>query len=157
VAVARRALARVILKDPRILVLDEGRQPLLDRSTRSGARSRRRSKASDGRAHQRIVIAHRHKVPSWLLILILAMDRGQIVRRSTHEGTDRARQQPGNAHLYEAVQAQSRLGAHFPQNRSRGRFLRSYKKITDVWARNSLYAVRECIALGNNVFRAAQE
>jgi ATP-binding cassette subfamily B protein len=90
----RIALARVILKDPRILVLDEATSSLdseseaLIQETLAHVMTRRTS----------IVIAHRL---STILAadLILVMDRGQIVERGTH--TQLLAQGGLYAHLYE--------------------------------------------------------
>jgi ATP-binding cassette subfamily B protein len=77
----RLALARVILKDPRILVLDEATSSLDSESEALIQDALKRVMA--GRTS--IVIAHRL---STILAadLILAMDRGQIVERGTHAG-----------------------------------------------------------------------
>ena len=76
----RIALARVILKDPRILVLDEATSSLDSESEALIQEALKRVMA--GRTS--IVIAHRL---STILAadLILAMDRGRIVERGTHE------------------------------------------------------------------------
>jgi ATP-binding cassette subfamily B protein len=76
----RIALARVILKDPRILVLDEATSHLDSESESLIQEALRRVMA--GRTS--IVIAHRL---STILAadLILVMDRGRIVERGTHE------------------------------------------------------------------------
>jgi ATP-binding cassette subfamily B protein len=76
----RIALARVILKDPRILVLDEATSHLDSESEALIQEAVKRVMA--GRTS--IVIAHRL---STILAadLILVMDRGQIVERGTHE------------------------------------------------------------------------
>ncbi|NJC95309.1 MAG: ABC transporter [Anaerolineales bacterium] len=76
----RIALARVILKDPRILVLDEATSHLDSESEALIQDALKRVMA--GRTS--IVIAHRL---STILAadLILVMDRGQIVERGTHE------------------------------------------------------------------------
>jgi ATP-binding cassette, subfamily B, bacterial len=75
----RLALARVILKDPRILVLDEATSSLDSESEQLIQEALKRVMA--GRTS--IVIAHRL---STILAadLILVMDRGQIVERGTH-------------------------------------------------------------------------
>ena len=75
----RIALARVILKDPRILVLDEATSSLDSESESLIQDALKRVMA--GRTS--IVIAHRL---STILAadLILVMDRGQIVERGTH-------------------------------------------------------------------------
>jgi ATP-binding cassette subfamily B protein len=77
----RLALARVILKDPRILVLDEATSSLDSESESLIQEALKRVMA--GRTS--IVIAHRL---STILAadLILVMDRGQIVERGTHTG-----------------------------------------------------------------------
>jgi len=76
----RIALARVILKDPRILVLDEATSHLDSESEALIQEALKRVMA--GRTS--VVIAHRL---STILAadLILVMDRGQIVERGTHE------------------------------------------------------------------------
>ncbi|MCL4558998.1 MAG: ABC transporter ATP-binding protein/permease [Chloroflexi bacterium] len=76
----RIALARVILKDPRILVLDEATSNLDSESEALIQEALKRVMA--GRTS--IVIAHRL---STILAadLILVMDRGQVVERGTHE------------------------------------------------------------------------
>ena len=76
----RIALARVILKNPRILVLDEATSHLDSESEALIQEALKRVMA--GRTS--IVIAHRL---STILAadLILVMDRGQIVERGTHE------------------------------------------------------------------------
>jgi ATP-binding cassette subfamily B protein len=81
----RIALARVILKDPRILVLDEATSSLDSESESLIQDALKRVMA--GRTS--IVIAHRL---STILAadLILVMDRGKIVERGTHEELLRA-------------------------------------------------------------------
>jgi ATP-binding cassette subfamily B protein len=76
----RIALARVILKDPKILVLDEATSHLDSESESLIQDALKRVMA--GRTS--IVIAHRL---STILAadLILVMDRGKIVERGTHE------------------------------------------------------------------------
>ena len=76
----RLAIARVLLKDPRILVLDEATvAPRL--AVRGADPGRRSSAAMHGRTS--LVIAHRL---STILAadLILVLDRGQLVERGTH-------------------------------------------------------------------------
>ncbi|HRQ33631.1 MAG TPA: ATP-binding cassette domain-containing protein, partial [Anaerolineales bacterium] len=76
----RLALARVILKDPRILVLDEATSHLDSESEALIQEALKRVMAE----RTSIVIAHRL---STILSAdsILVMDRGQIVERGTHE------------------------------------------------------------------------
>jgi ATP-binding cassette subfamily B protein len=90
----RLALARVILKDPRILVLDEATSSLDSESEMLIQDALKRVMA--GRTS--IVIAHRL---STILAadLILVMDRGQIIERGTH--TDLLSQNGLYARLYE--------------------------------------------------------
>ncbi len=75
----RLAIARVILKDPRVLVLDEATSHLDSQS--EALIQDALEKIMDDRTS--IVIAHRL---STILAadLILVMDRGQIVERGTH-------------------------------------------------------------------------
>jgi ATP-binding cassette, subfamily B, bacterial len=89
----RIALARVILKDPRILVLDEATSSLDSESEALIQEALKRVMA--GRTS--IVIAHRL---STILAadLILVLDRGQIVERGTH--TDLLARGGLYAHLY---------------------------------------------------------
>src|ERR671938_212231 len=76
----RLALARVILKDPRVLVLDEATSHLDSESEALIQEALKRVMAN----RTSIVIAHRL---STILAadLILALDRGRIVERGTHE------------------------------------------------------------------------
>ncbi len=76
----RIALARVILKDPRILVLDEATSHLDSESESLIQDALKRVMA--GRTS--IVIAHRLST-IFAADLILVMDRGRIVERGTHE------------------------------------------------------------------------
>jgi ATP-binding cassette subfamily B protein len=75
----RLALARVILKDPRILVLDEATSSLDSESETLIQEALKRVMA--GRTS--IVIAHRLSTIQ-AADLILVMDRGRIVERGTH-------------------------------------------------------------------------
>jgi ATP-binding cassette subfamily B protein len=75
----RLALARVILKDPRVLVLDEATSSLDSESEALIQEALKRVMA--GRTS--IVIAHRLSTIQ-AADLILVMDRGQIVERGTH-------------------------------------------------------------------------
>nr|HMN61602.1 ATP-binding cassette domain-containing protein [Anaerolinea sp.] len=89
----RIALARVILKDPRVLVLDEATSSLDSESESLIQEALKRVMA--GRTS--IVIAHRL---STILAadIILVMDRGKIVERGTH--AELVRQDGLYAHLY---------------------------------------------------------
>ena len=90
----RIALARVILKDPRILVLDEATSHLDSESEALIQEALKR--VMFGRTS--IVIAHRL---STILAadLILVMDRGKVIERGTHE--ELLRQGGLYAHLYQ--------------------------------------------------------
>ncbi len=90
----RLALARVILKDPRILVLDEATSSLDSESEALIQEALKR--VMTGRTS--IVIAHRL---STILAadLILVMDRGKIIERGTHG--ELLKQAGMYAHLYE--------------------------------------------------------
>ncbi len=106
----RLALARVILKDPRILVLDEATSHLDSQS--EALIQDALEKIMAGRTS--IVIAHRL---STILAAdqILVMDRGQIVEQGTH----RSLLEQGGlyAQLYETQFAQQQLLAPLPQTR----------------------------------------
>ena len=99
----RLALARVILKDPRILVLDEATSSLDSESEALIQEALKRVMA--GRTS--IVIAHRL---STILSadLILVMDRGRIVERGTH--SELLGEKGLYARLYE-TQFRRRVGA----------------------------------------------
>jgi ATP-binding cassette subfamily B protein len=102
----RLALARVILKDPRILVLDEATSHLDSESESLIQEALRRVMA--GRTS--IVIAHRL---STILAadLILVIDRGRIVERGTHS---QLLEQGGlYSHLYETQFKSERQTNHF--------------------------------------------
>jgi len=90
----RIALARVILKDPRVLVLDEATSSLDSESEALIQEALKRVMA--GRTS--IVIAHRLRT-ILAADLILVMDRGQIVERGTH--ADLLNANGLYAHLYE--------------------------------------------------------
>jgi ATP-binding cassette subfamily B protein len=98
----RIALARVILKDPRILVLDEATSHLDSESEVLIQQALKHVMA--GRTS--IVIAHRL---STILAadLILVLDRGQIVERGTH--TELLAQGGVYAHLYETQFSRERI------------------------------------------------
>ncbi len=100
----RIALARVILKDPRILVLDEATSHLDSESESLIQEALRRVMA--GRTS--IVIAHRL---STILAadLILVIDRGRIVERGTH--AELLEQGGLYAHLYETQFKSERQGS----------------------------------------------
>jgi ATP-binding cassette, subfamily B, bacterial len=98
----RIALARVILKDPRVLVLDEATSHLDSESEALIQEALKLVMA--GRTS--IVIAHRL---STILAadLILVMDRGEVVERGTHRQL--VEQQGLYAHLYETQFSRDRL------------------------------------------------
>ncbi len=100
----RIALARVILKDPRILVLDEATSSLDSESEALIQQALKHVMA--GRTS--IVIAHRL---STILAadLILVLDRGQIVERGTH--AELLAQGGLYAHLYETQFSRERVEA----------------------------------------------
>lgn len=106
----RIALARVILKDPRILVLDEATSSLDSESEALIQEALKRVMA--GRTS--IVIAHRL---STILAadLILVMDRGQIVERGTH--AELLARGGLYAHLYETQFSRARAQELSPQLR----------------------------------------
>jgi ATP-binding cassette, subfamily B, bacterial len=99
----RLALARVILKDPRILVLDEATSSLDSESENLIQEALKRVMA--GRTS--IVIAHRLSTIQ-AANLILVMDRGRIVERGTH--TELLGQKGLYARLYE-TQFRKRAGS----------------------------------------------
>ncbi|HEU0115289.1 MAG TPA: ABC transporter ATP-binding protein, partial [Thermomicrobiales bacterium] len=75
----RVAIARVILKDPRILILDEATSALDTRSERLI------QTAIEGLMHNRTTLAIAHRLSTILAAdLILVVERGQIVERGTH-------------------------------------------------------------------------
>jgi ATP-binding cassette, subfamily B, bacterial len=76
----RVAIARVILKDPRILILDEATSALDTRSERLI------QAALDPLMRNRTTLAIAHRLSTILAAdVILVVDRGQIVERGTHE------------------------------------------------------------------------
>ncbi len=82
----RIALARVILKDPRILVLDEATSHLDSESESLIQEALKRVMAGSASAGPRTSIVIAHRLSTILAAdLILVMDRGQIVERGTHE------------------------------------------------------------------------
>ncbi len=75
----RVAIARVILKDPRILILDEATSALDTRSERLI------QSAIEGLMHNRTTLAIAHRLSTILAAdLILVVERGHIVERGTH-------------------------------------------------------------------------
>jgi ATP-binding cassette subfamily B protein len=82
----RIALARVILKDPRILVLDEATSSLDSESESLIQDALKRVMAGSASAGPRTSIVIAHRLSTILAAdLILVMDRGKIVERGTHE------------------------------------------------------------------------
>ncbi|MBX5457295.1 MAG: ABC transporter ATP-binding protein [Thermogemmatispora sp.] len=76
----RLAIARVILKDPRILILDEATSALDTHSERLI------QAALEPLMHRRTTLAIAHRLSTILAAdTILVLDRGQIVERGTHE------------------------------------------------------------------------
>jgi len=81
----RIALARVILKDPRILVLDEATSHLDSESEALIQDALKRVMAGSASAGPRTSIVIAHRLSTILAAdLILVMDRGRIVERGTH-------------------------------------------------------------------------
>jgi ATP-binding cassette subfamily B protein len=82
----RIALARVILKDPKILVLDEATSSLDSESEALIQEALKRVMAGSASAGPRTSIVIAHRLSTILAAdLILVMDRGMIVERGTHE------------------------------------------------------------------------
>jgi ATP-binding cassette subfamily B protein len=82
----RIALARVILKDPRILVLDEATSHLDSESEALIQEALKRVMAGSASAGPRTSIVIAHRLSTILAAdLILVMDRGKIVERGTHD------------------------------------------------------------------------
>ena len=81
----RIALARVILKDPKILVLDEATSHLDSESEALIQEALKRVMAGSASAGPRTSIVIAHRLSTILAAdLILVMDRGQIIERGTH-------------------------------------------------------------------------
>jgi ATP-binding cassette subfamily B protein len=81
----RIALARVILKDPRILVLDEATSHLDSESESLIQEALKRVMAGSASAGPRTSIVIAHRLSTILAAdQILVMDRGRIVERGTH-------------------------------------------------------------------------